>query len=591
MAVAWVTADELQSYMADPARGYPLWSPWFRVILKSILLDWWKDLNASWKLPPRQEIFRFDAFPEHVKADGTHDGKAATELADICAAEGKLKWASVERRALCLKMEAEARRRDLTRSTSAGDVKQGAYGKVITHKHSKLDQLTRLSEVSAALYVKFVPGALKNNLVKGTDADRAFCDEKLGQVSRSFAAVIRQLPNALGWDILIFYLVLRALDTIEDDMTAFKTNPQAKCAHLCAFGSKYLGDEKWSLDGVGEGAEKELLQGFGAVSRVFNTLPRGSQAVIRDITMRMGKGMADYVSVDLGQGTVDLASYARYCHMVAGLVGEGLTRSFIENRLESDKIAGQGELVWPFCAKPEDCGGKTLGLANSMGLFLQKTNIIRDYLEDYVDARAFWPQEAWTKFARTTELGELARPTAYGAGLPRYPAAFSAKADPLGAKIVGKGVRTSSLDCLNFLVADALELVPDALAYLGMLKTDEVFRFCAIPQVMAIATIAGCFDNPQVFTGVVKIRKGLAARLIVDSATMDGVGYWFNHFAKEIIERTPPEDPSREKLLAAAKRIVILCEPHASAVWHKMVVLYTTVVAIFFALLAALWMA
>ena len=29
-------------------------------------------------------------------------------------------------------------------------------------------------------------------------------------------------------------------------------------------------------------------------------------------------------------------------------------------------------------------------LANSMGLFLQKTNIIRDYLEDYVDGRAFW---------------------------------------------------------------------------------------------------------------------------------------------------------------------------------------------------------
>lgn len=28
-----------------------------------------------------------------------------------------------------------------------------------------------------------------------------------------------------------------------------------------------------------------------------------------------------------------------------------------------------------------------------MGLFLQKTNIIRDYLEDYVDGRAFWPQE------------------------------------------------------------------------------------------------------------------------------------------------------------------------------------------------------
>ena len=46
------------------------------------------------------------------------------------------------------------------------------------------------------------------------------------------------------------------------------------------------------------------------------------------------------------------------------------------------KLAAQGEKVWPFC-KPagEAEGGRTLGLANSMGLFLQKTNIIRDYLE------------------------------------------------------------------------------------------------------------------------------------------------------------------------------------------------------------------
>lgn len=39
-------------------------------------------------------------------------------------------------------------------------------------------------------------------------------------------------------------------------------------------------------------------------------------------------------------------------------------------------------------AAPETEGN--LGLANSMGLFLQKTNIIRDYLEDYV------PQLEWT---------------------------------------------------------------------------------------------------------------------------------------------------------------------------------------------------
>ena len=168
------------------------------------------------------------------------------------------------------------------------------------------------------------------------------------------------------------------------------------------------------MDGVGEGAEKELLQNFGAVSRVFNTLPEGSRGVIRDITQRMGDGMADYVSVDMGQeaapptplpprppcpslplatppprhyppgsqGTTDVPSYEVYCHSVAGLVGEGLTRCFIARGLETEELAAQGEKVWPFC-KPagEAEGGRTLGLANSMGLFLQKTNIIRDYLE------------------------------------------------------------------------------------------------------------------------------------------------------------------------------------------------------------------
>lgn len=41
------------------------------------------------------------------------------------------------------------------------------------------------------------------------------------QVSRSFAAVIQQLPKVLTVDIMVFYLVLRGLDTVEDDMTAF----------------------------------------------------------------------------------------------------------------------------------------------------------------------------------------------------------------------------------------------------------------------------------------------------------------------------------------------------------------------------------
>lgn len=41
--------------------------------------------------------------------------------------------------------------------------------------------------------------------------------------------------------------------------------------------------------------------------------------------------------------------------------------------------------------------GHDIELANSMGLFLQKTNIIRDYLEDQLDGREFWPKEVKEK--------------------------------------------------------------------------------------------------------------------------------------------------------------------------------------------------
>lgn len=41
----------------------------------------------------------------------------------------------------------------------------------------------------------------------------------LDQTSRSFAAVIKELEGELSRVICLFYLVLRGLDTIEDDMT------------------------------------------------------------------------------------------------------------------------------------------------------------------------------------------------------------------------------------------------------------------------------------------------------------------------------------------------------------------------------------
>jgi farnesyl-diphosphate farnesyltransferase len=43
--------------------------------------------------------------------------------------------------------------------------------------------------------------------------------------------------------------------------------------------------------------------------------------------------------------------------------------------------------------------------------------------------------------------------------------------------------RTKAVACLNEMITDALECVPECMEYMTMLKTEEVFRFCAIPQV------------------------------------------------------------------------------------------------------------
>ena len=259
-------------------------------------------------------------------------------------------------------------------------------------------------------------------------------------------------------------------------------------------------------------------------------------------------------AINGGEDAVDAINRCGNCHSVAGLVGEGLTRCFIARGLETEELAAQGEKVWPFC-KPagEAEGGRTLGLANSMGLFLQKTNIIRDYLEDYVDGRAFWPKTVWSKHATTGDLGDFTRPCAR-LGVDK--ACLSGYA----AEVAKKGASDRALACLDELIADALELVPDALKYLEKIKTPEVYRFCAIPQVMAIATLVECFDNPKLFTGVVKIRKGMAARLIVDSQKgHPQVLAWFRHFGEHILDRVDDchaTSSDKWRLIAAATRVV-----------------------------------
>uniref|UniRef100_A0A7C8YTT5 Squalene synthase n=1 Tax=Opuntia streptacantha TaxID=393608 RepID=A0A7C8YTT5_OPUST len=343
-----------------------------------------------------------------------------------------------------------------------------------------------------------------------------FCYSMLHKVSRSFALVIQQLGVELRNAVCVFYLVLRALDTVEDD-TSIATD--VKLPILKAF-HQHIYDREWHFS-CGTKEYKVLMDEFHHVSTAFLELERGYQVSIEDITKRMGAGMAKFICKEVE--TVE--DYDEYCHYVAGLVGLGLSKLFHNSGLE-DLVSDD--------------------LSNSMGLFLQKTNIIRDYLEDINEipkSRMFWPREIWSKYVHKLE---------------------DLKYEENSEKAV---------QCLNEMVTNALSHVEDCLTYMSALSDNAIFRFCAIPQIMAIGTLALCYNNIQVFRGVVKMRRGLTAIVIDRTNTMPDVYGAFFDFACLIKPKVDKRDPNATKTLSRIEAIQKICRDSGTLNQRKLYVL------------------
>ncbi|KAK9691022.1 hypothetical protein RND81_09G171100 [Saponaria officinalis] len=330
----------------------------------------------------------------------------------------------------------------------------------------------------------------------------SFCYSMLHKVSKSFALIIQQLGTQLRDAVCVFYLVLRAIDTVEDD-TSIATD--VKLPILKAF-HQHIYDRHWHFS-CGTKHYKVLVEEFHHVSIAFSELDRGYQMAIEDITKRMGAGMAKFICNEVK--TVD--DYDEYCHFVAGLVGLGLSKLFHNSGLED--MASDS-------------------LSYSMGIFLQKTNIIRDYLEDINEipkCRMFWPREIWSKYV--DKLEEL--------------------------KYEENSEKASQ--CLNEMVTNALFHVEDCLMYMSALRDNAIFRFCAIPQIMAIGTLALCYNNIQVFRGVVKLRLGLTAIVIDQTNTMADVYGAFFDFTSMLKLKIDKRDPNAAKTLSRIDAIQKLC--------------------------------
>jgi len=362
------------------------------------------------------------------------------------------------------------------------------------------------------------------------------CWEFLDMTSRSFAAVIRELEGDLARVICLFYLVLRGLDTIEDDMTLVDEVKQPLMTQFHV----HTVTPGWTFDGSGPGEkDRQLLVEYDNVVQELLLLPEQYRVVIVDIAQKMAQGMANYAHkaalVAEGKSTkiedlfvADGPAFDLYCHYVAGLVGEGLSRLFAASQKEGEYMAHQ------------------LVLSNSMGLMLQKTNILRDYREDVDVGRHFWPRSFWTRQGFKHQ-GELRTDTSVGVDLNTSE---------------GRAARQRALWVLSEMTLDTIRHAEDCLDYLILLRNQSVFNFCAIPQVMAMATLALCFMNGNVFERNVKIRKAAAVELIMKATNPRDVSYIFRDYAREIARKANPADPSFVKIQVACARIEVWTEHH-----------------------------
>lgn len=354
------------------------------------------------------------------------------------------------------------------------------------------------------LYSKYFRKAKYPRDTSKESDDLKRCYELLNLTSRSFAAVIQELHPELRDTVMLFYIILRGLDTIEDDTTL---SNETKIPLLRGF-KEILKKSNWTFHENGPNEKDRIvLEEFDKVLREFHKIKPQYQEVVMDIAHKMGNGMADYIVAGQQknyEGVKTIADYTTYCHHVAGVVGEGITRLALLSQFGTEVLREKPELM------------------ESMGQFLQKTNIIRDFREDLDEGRSFWPREVWGKYAK--ELSDFT--------------------DPKNQE--------QALYCVSDLAVLSLQHVIELLEYLQNVKEDTLFSFCSIPQVMSIATLELIFNNPDIFHRNVKIRRGLSAKLINESGTLEGVYTIFKDFTRKIHHKNRSHDPN-------FMRIEVLC--------------------------------
>jgi farnesyl-diphosphate farnesyltransferase len=193
-------------------------------------------------------------------------------------------------------------------------------------------------------------------------------NEILQTVSRSFALSIPMLDGNKMLEVENTYLLSRVVDTIEDSSLTV----EKKTLLMDAFFKTLKGDGIGAflqdlLGGIIDDHDKILTveDNYRMILDTFNSLDEDARNIALEILREMSGGMVKYLSKEIRT----FADLDEYCYFVAGTVGlylNGLVRIRDKVHLSEEK-------------------------AISLGRYLQKVNIIKNFRKDIEEGRNFWP--------------------------------------------------------------------------------------------------------------------------------------------------------------------------------------------------------
>lgn len=218
------------------------------------------------------------------------------------------------------------------------------------------------------------------------DAEVAFAQRILPQVSRTFALTIPQLPSPLCAVVTNAYLLCRIADTVEDEPTLSAATKDELQSLLLAAITSTDPDERFSvaaaplLSAQTLPAEHELVRGAHHVFTQTRAFPARQRNALTRCLRIMCEGMGRFQRQRNVEGLATLTELREYCYVVAGVVGEMLT----------DLFCSQSTLI-------EARRSQLMRQSRAFGRGLQMTNILKDIWEDRAAQRCWLPRDVFAQ--------------------------------------------------------------------------------------------------------------------------------------------------------------------------------------------------